>query len=341
MKLIRFLFFPFAIIYDVVTTIRNYFYDVHIFKSVRFKIPVIAVGNLSVGGTGKSPQIEYLIRLLQNDKKVAVLSRGYKRKTSGFILINETHSAEDVGDEPLQFYKKYENISVAVDADRANGIRQLQKLVQPEVVLLDDAFQHRKVTAGFYILLTKFNDLYTNDFLLPTGNLRESRRGAKRADVIIVTKCPENLSENEQSNIRAKLKITSNQKLFFTSISYHKTTAGSHSITLDELEEYEILLVTGIANPTPFVDFLQKKKCKIHHLDFPDHYDFTEADIIKINQKFEGMNSSKKMILTTEKDYMRLFKKLKNLSYLEIETQFLNEEQELNKAIKQYCNINF
>ena len=222
MKFLRFLLFPFAIIYDVVTTIRNFFFEVGVFKQTSFKIPVIVVGNLSVGGTGKTPQIEYLIRLLKDGFKTAVLSRGYKRKTEGFVLLNDTHSAEDVGDEPLQYFKKFQNIDVAVDANRVEGISKLITDKSPEVILLDDAFQHRKVKGSFYILLTKYNDLFVDDFLLPAGNLRESRSGAKRADIILVTKCPENLNENEQNLIKNKFRKY-NKKVFFTTIYFIMT----------------------------------------------------------------------------------------------------------------------
>jgi tetraacyldisaccharide 4'-kinase len=196
MNFLRKILFPFAVLYGFITSIRNFLFDYRILKSYSFPIPVIAVGNLSVGGTGKTPQIEYLIRLLSNKYKIATLSRGYKRKSEGFILANATSNAEILGDEPFQFYKKFPNIQVAVDANRKNGIEQLlSQSNKPDVILLDDAFQHRKVKAGFYILLTAYNDLFINDFMLPTGNLRESRSGAKRADMIIVTKCPRDISE--------------------------------------------------------------------------------------------------------------------------------------------------
>ncbi len=196
MNLIRKIVFPFAILYGLVTSLRNFLYDAGILKSFSFNLPVIVVGNLSVGGTGKTPQIEYLIRLLSDKYKVAALSRGYKRKTTGFILADANANAEIIGDEPFQYYTKFPNIQVAVDADRKNGIEQLlSNSRQPEVVLLDDAYQHRKVKAGFYILLTSYNELYSDDFQLPTGNLRENRSGAKRANVIVVTKCPSDLSK--------------------------------------------------------------------------------------------------------------------------------------------------
>ena len=337
MKLLRFLLFPFAILYDLITSIRNFLFDVNIFESTEFDIPVIAVGNLSVGGTGKTPQIEYLINLLQNDYKVAVLSRGYKRKTEGFILLNDSHSAEDVGDEPLQFFKKYSNIKVAVDANRTNGISQLllQK-EKPDVVLLDDAFQHRKVKAGFYVLLTKYNDLYSNDFLLPTGNLRESGRGAKRADIIVVTKCPSFLSSEEKIQIRKKLKATDNQQVLFSTISYANAIKGKNEIETKKLSDLEIVLVTGIANPKPMLQFLKELNVNYAHLNFPDHHHFTENDINKINSQFDGISNTNKIILTTEKDYMRLANKIESLYYLPIKTQILDNSEKFDKNIQEF-----
>ncbi len=202
MIILRYLLFPFAILYGIITSIRNILFDKGVLKSYLFDIPIIAVGNLSVGGTGKTPQIEYLIRLLSPKYTVATLSRGYKRKSEGFVLADVNSNAEILGDEPFQMHQKFPNINVAVDADRKNGIEQLLSLSEkPNVILLDDAFQHRKVKAGFYILLSAFDDLFCNDLLLPTGNLRESRSGAKRANVIIITKCPKDLSEIAQENI--------------------------------------------------------------------------------------------------------------------------------------------
>ena len=335
----RFLLFPFAILYDFITRIRNYFYDVGIFKSTSFDVPVIAVGNLSVGGTGKTPQIEYLIRILQNEYTIAVLSRGYKRKTSGFIRINASHTAADVGDEPLQFYKKFSTISVAVDENRVNGIQELHKNCTPDIILLDDAFQHRKVAAGFYLLLTNYNDLFLDDFLLPTGHLRESRCGAKRANSIVVTKCPQNLSKEKQNELREKLIVRSNQQVFFSTINYHPKTLGSLQISIDVLHEYEIVLVTGIANPTPLLEFLKDRYCKIHHIAFSDHHHFTSQDIDKIIIKFKEITSDKKIVLTTEKDYMRLVDQISELSYLEIATEFLEGKERFIKEIKSFCRI--
>ncbi|MBA6156449.1 tetraacyldisaccharide 4'-kinase [Tenacibaculum sp. S7007] len=335
MKLLRFLLFPFAVLYDVITTIRNWFFDIGILKSTSFDIPVIAVGNLSVGGTGKSPQIEYLIRLLQDDYSIAVLSRGYKRKTKGFQIVNDNHQAIDVGDEPLQFYKKFRNkITVAVDANRTNGIQQLLKSKNPaEVVLLDDAFQHRKVKASTYILLTKYNDLYSDDFMLPTGNLREDRRGAKRADVIIVTKCPEDLSELDQKNILKKIKPAKNQQVFFTTISYNEDLKGESKLSISELKNKEVLLVTGIANPKPLLNYLDAKEIKYKHLNYPDHHNFTKDDIDKVVKTKQELSSSKSIVLTTEKDFMRLSGKIENLYYISIQSEFLNNSEIFNDFI--------
>ena len=338
MKLVRYLLFPFAILYDLITSIRNFLYDIGGSKSTSFDIPLIAVGNLSVGGTGKTPQIEYLIRLLRH-KKAAVLSRGYKRKTSGFVLVNKNHSSEDVGDEPLQFFRKFPNVSVAVDANRVAGIKQLREKVDPEVVLLDDAYQHRKLKAGFYILLTKYGDLYVDDFILPTGNLRESRRGAKRADVIIVTKCPEMLALEDQETLIKKLKPLEGQKVFFTTISYGNMLKGSRSIAVDDLFDYEVLLVTGIAIPQPLLDFLNGKKINYQHLKYPDHHHFSKSDIDTIKRAFEALSSSKKMIVTTEKDYVRLSDTINDLSYIEIETRFLNGQDEFDTKILEFVEV--
>ncbi|WP_431164462.1 tetraacyldisaccharide 4'-kinase [Tenacibaculum halocynthiae] len=336
MKVIRFLLFPIAVIYDIVTSIRNILFDKNFYKEKSFAFPIIAVGNLSVGGTGKSPQIEYLIRLLSKNYKLATLSRGYKRKTKGFQIVTSKHLAEDVGDEPLQFYKKFKNkITVAVDANRVNGIEQLMKQTnKPEVVLLDDAFQHRKVKASLYVLLTKYKDLYVNDYILPTGNLRESRRGAKRADIIIVTKCPDDLSDKEQKKIIKKVNPKGSQELFFTTISYDFRLYGNKNLLIDDLKGKEIVVVTGIANPAPFLQFLKSKNIKVRHLKFPDHHHFTKGDIEKIKLEYNSIVSLGKVILTTEKDFVRLENRVDNLFYLPIESSFLTNKQKFDTIIE-------
>ncbi len=339
MKVLRFILFPFAILYDFVTRIRNFFFNTGIFHQTSFKTPVIVVGNLSVGGTGKTPQIEYLIRLLKNNFKTAVLSRGYKRETKGFVLLNKNHLAIDVGDEPLQYFQKFKNIDVAVCVNRVKGITNLIKSNTPEVILLDDAFQHRKVKGSFYILLTKFNDLFMDDFLLPMGRLRERREGAKRADVILVTKCPDDLTEESQKLIKQKL-LKFNKEVFFTSIFYAESVLGATEMLTSELKNFEVLLITGIANPAPLLNYLKSLNVKFQHLKYADHHYFSDKEIEEVKNKFDTMQSSK-IILTTEKDYVRLVDKIKNLSYLPIETSFLNNDNKVfNRLINTHLKEN-
>jgi tetraacyldisaccharide 4'-kinase len=333
MNLLRKILFPFAILYGFITSIRNFLFDKGILKSYSFDIPIIAVGNLSVGGTGKTPQIEYLIRLLSPKYKVATLSRGYKRKSEGFVLADSTSNAEILGDEPFQFYKKFKNIQVAVDADRKNGIEQLlSQSIKPEVILLDDAFQHRKVKVGFYILLTSYGDLYSDDFMLPTGNLRESRNGAKRANLVVVTKCPANLSLDEQNKIAAKLKLESNQELYFSFIDYDEFIySEGKTMKVSEIRNVNKLLLAGIAKPNPFFAYLQDENDE--KLVFPDHHHFTENDINDIKNK-----SQNKIIITTEKDFVRLKGCIPNeqLFYLPIRSSFLSASDDFDKTITNY-----
>ena len=338
MNILRKILFPFAILYGFITAIRNFLFDRGVLKSTSFDIPVIAVGNLSVGGTGKSPQIEYLIRLLSDKYKVATLSRGYKRKSEGFVLANSTSNAEILGDEPFQFYQKFPNIQVAVDANRTNGITQLlSQKEKPEVILLDDAYQHRKVRAGFYILLTAFDDLYADDFMLPTGNLREIRSGADRANVIVVTKCPKNLSDEKQEEIRLKLKLSCSQQIYFTFIDYDDAVyRKGEEIDVKDIKSETKLLLAGIAKPKPFFDFLKNEKDEC--LTFPDHHHFSETDLNAIKNKAQN-----KKIITTEKDYVRLkdSKLVSQLYYLPIKSTFINHQQNFDATILEYVKSCF
>ena len=337
MKIFRKILFPFSLIYDLVTRIRNYFYDKNILMATEFNVSTIVVGNLSVGGTGKTPQIEYLIRLLSSEYKVAVLSRGYKREEKGFLLVNENSSAKLIGDEPFQYFKKFKKIQVAVDTNRVNGINNLLELdVKPEVILLDDAFQHRKVKGGLNILLTSYDNLYIDDLILPAGNLRESKTGAKRADMIIVTKCPVKLSKNSRDNIIHKIKPRKNQEVYFSTIEYDAELKGSSAIKISDLTNYEILLVTGIANSTPLIAHLEALKLNFKHLEYPDHHKFSKQELIKIKLLFDEMKSNKKIILTTEKDYVRIFDDFEKLYYIGIKTAFLKDEITFNNRIKKY-----
>lgn len=333
MNLLRKLLFPFAILYGQITSIRNFLFDKGIFKSYSFDLPVIAVGNLSVGGTGKTPQIEYLIRLLSDKYKIATLSRGYKRQSEGFILADANSNATILGDEPFQFFQKFPNIQVAVDADRKNGIEQLlAKNPKPEVILLDDAYQHRKVKAGFYILLTSYGDLYIDDFMLPTGNLRESSSGAQRASVIIITKCPSNLSLDKQKEIKNQLKLSENQELYFTYIDYEDSIySENRKIKVDEIRVFDKVLVAGIAKPEPFFNYL--KNINDICLSFPDHHNFTDKDILEIKNAAQN-----KIIITTEKDYVRLKGSLPSdqLFYLPIKSSFISGSDDFDKNILNY-----
>lgn len=331
-KLLRKLLLPFSALYWLVTAIRNLLYDRGVYASHSFTIPVIAVGNLSTGGTGKTPQTEYLIRLLSK-YSIATLSRGYGRKTKGFIIANETASAETIGDEPYQFYSKFPNSTVAVDANRVNGVSQLLgHSPKPEVILLDDAYQHRRLTAGFYILLTAYGDLYPDDFILPAGNLRESRTGANRANAIIVTKCPPGLTAAQQQHIVKKLQPKPSQKVFFTCIDYDNTVySGNGEMSVEALKNKPKVLVAGIAKPHPFFDYLKGEA--VVAKQYPDHHAFTEAELNELNQL-----ANDNIIITTEKDYTRLKGKLPadRLYYLPIKSRFLSGAYDFDNTILTY-----
>lgn len=331
MNILRKLLSPVALLYWLATFIRNFLYDVGVFKSETFDVPLIAVGNLSVGGTGKSPQIEYLIRLLSANYKVATLSRGYKRSTTGFVLADYSANAKTLGDEPFQFYTKYPNTIVAVDEDRVEGIEILLDLNdKPQVILLDDAFQHRKVKAGFYILLTAYDDLFCDDFILPFGNLREPSFGKKRADMIIVTKCPNDLSELAQQKIKDKLQVS--QPVYFTTIAYDTHVCnGNQKFSVNEIIAEAKIVVAGIAKPNLFFDFLQTKPEE--RMVFSDHHNFDARDIKTISDKAKNNK-----IITTEKDYVRLKDELpeEQLFYLPIQSKFIHEGNDFDKKILDY-----
>src|SRR5690606_16917239 len=277
MKILRKILFPLSLIYATITSVRNFLYDRGIKKSTSFDLPIIAVGNLSVGGTGKTPMVEYLIRLLSGKYKLATLSRGYKRKSKGFLLANATTKMEEIGDEPFQYHSKFKKIKVAVDENRVEGVAKiLEMLPETEIVLLDDAFQHRKIKAGFYIMLTAYDDLFYKDCVLPAGNLRESRSGVKRADVVVVTKCPTDLTPEKIQEIKSKI-ACDDENIFFSIIQYSPiVTNGKVDLEISELKD-KFIAVAGIAKPKYFYDYL---KCSTENcLTFPDHHSFTEKDL--------------------------------------------------------------
>lgn len=307
----KILLLPFTVLYGITVFLRNKFYDWGLFRSVSYHIPVICVGNISAGGTGKTPAIEYLIRILQKQNyNIATLSRGYGRKTKGYILADSSSTATIIGDEPLQFQRKFQHIRVSVCENRVTGINLLlEQKPSPDVILLDDAIQHRRVKPGLTILLTEYDKLYSSDWLLPSGRLREFRTGACRANIIIVTKSPEHLMEKEKQDIVRKLKPKKDQTVLFSFIRYQEPVAffdaGKRKLTSLSADT-EILLFSGIANPKPLELYLKTKHHKVDSLSYGDHHVYTENDLKKISQKFRNIASENKAIFTTEKDFMRL-----------------------------------
>lgn len=302
------LLLPLSIIYGVIIETRNLLFHIGILKSRSFSVPVICVGNITVGGTGKTPHTELIIAELRKKFRVACLSRGYKRKTSGFILADIHSTAREIGDEPMQIKNKFPDILVACDGNRVRGIEKLLALKQPpEVIVLDDAFQHRYVQADKNIVLVDYNRPIYEDCLLPAGRLRENTNALKRADYIIVTKCPQNLQPIERRILSKHLKIKPYQQLFFTTLGYghiHTLSSETSRITLDK--NSHILCVTGIAQPQPYIDQLKTFTPHIKELRFPDHHNFSPKDIQCIGQLFEEIKAPEKYIFTTEKDAVRL-----------------------------------
>ena len=314
----RFLLLPFAILYGLGVRLRHFLYDRGWLSSKRYPFPILCVGNLAVGGTGKTPMVEYLVRLL-GQEQVAILSRGYRRKTRGFVLADDSATAMTLGDEPYQYHRKFLRATVAVCESRQEGIERLLENPHFKYIILDDAFQHRKVQAGTNLLLTSYDKLYTQDFLLPVGSLRDIRSRARKAQIIIVTKCPE-LTQTEQEKIIQQLKPLPSQKVYFTSIAYSdRVYSHEDSQALKDFIATPFTLVTGIANPTPLVDFLEKQGASFEHLAYSDHHHFSNRELELLRQKGR--------ILTTEKDYVRLEGALSTLYYLPIETQFLNDQR--------------
>ncbi|MCU7551471.1 tetraacyldisaccharide 4'-kinase [Chitinophagaceae bacterium LB-8] len=309
LKSFRILLLPFAFLYGLVIIIRNWLYDKNISRSTTFALPLICVGNLSVGGTGKSPMVELLVRKLKDRFKVATLSRGYKRKTKGYVLASEQTTSIEIGDEPMQFHRKFPGIPVAVGEERIVAIPQLlHDRPESEVIILDDAFQHRAIKAGLNILLTDYNNLFTRDFYLPTGDLRDSRSSYKRADIIVVTKCPSNFSEEERMSIAGEIEPLPHQQIFFANITYGNPYHIINGTEISFSEQTEVLLVTGIANPKPLKKYLEECSRTYFQLQYSDHHIFTIDDFNEITDRFEHIHSENKIILTTEKDATRLLK---------------------------------
>ncbi len=337
-----------ASMYGTVVHIRNFLFDIKVLRSVSFNIPTICVGNLTVGGTGKTPHVEYLIKLLSEEYNVATLSRGYKRKTKGFILADSSSTASQIGDEPFQIYSKHQNITVAVDEKRVRGIESiLKEKPKTDVILLDDAFQHRYVKPGHSILLVDYNNLVTRDYFLPLGRLRDSTSQMHRAETVIITKCPDDIKPIDQRIICKELKLYPYQNIYFTSYKYGSLTPvfDASNQQPSRFDNYKALAMAGIANPKPFFNHLKSNYNLIDTIEFPDHFSFTEKKIKAIFERFSEIKDDEKIIITTEKDASRLKEYSQQLSneirktffYIPVEVEFLNGKgKEFNSKIIKY-----
>jgi tetraacyldisaccharide 4'-kinase len=332
-----------AYVYGRIIIFRNWLYDQKVIGSVTFNLPIICVGNLSVGGTGKSPMVDFIVSFLKKTYPVATLSRGYKRRTSGYILAGGHSTAIEIGDEPMQFHIKHPDITVAVGEKRIEAIPQLlYDRPETRLIILDDAFQHREINAGMNILLTDYANRYTHDFYLPTGDLRDQRSSASRADVIVVTKCPPGLTEHERFLIMQEINPASHQTMFFTTIQYNTPyhIVGGAPLTISK--SHEVLLVCGIANPEPLTDYIHEESKTYDALFYSDHHIFSIDDISDIKDRFDQITVNKKIIITTEKDAVRLVKfhdQLSSLPFyiLPISLKFLFGQQAAFEAlIEQY-----
>lgn len=347
MRLLRIFLFPFSLLYGLGVLARNAFYDAGIFTSKKFNLPVISIGNLTVGGSGKSPMAEYLIRLLKDNYKTAVLSRGYGRKTKGFLLVQQTSSADETGDEPLQFKNKFPDITAAVCEKRALGIERLQH--DHEVIILDDAFQHRAVKPGLSILLYDYNQLQHWQWLLPTGDLREPLWEKRRADIIVVTKAPAALSDSERQQLTRRIAPLEHQLVFFSYLEYGDlvSSAGADTRPLASLtEETAIIILSGIANPKPLLNELEKYGSSLIHHEYPDHHPYSRKNIVKLAEAYQKQPNQDKLIVTTEKDMQRLrsadgFELLEKIPvyYLPVKA-VLHHADQFNLLIEEYVKRN-
>lgn len=309
LKSFRYLLWPLALLYGWIIALRNWLFDKQILRSSTFNFPLICVGNLALGGTGKTPMTAYIVSFLKNNYRVATLSRGYKRKTKGFALADEQTSALEIGDEPMLFHQRFPDVTVAVGEERLVAIPQLlHARPDTEVIILDDAFQHRYVQAGLNILLTEYRNLYTRDLMFPAGDLRDVRSSSKRANIIVVTKCPPELSIAEKNNLEKELRPTAAQTVYFTRIAYdlpyHLITRQTRALEPD----MHLLLITGIANPKPLKDYLVSRVQGYDMMRFADHHIFNSVDLADIKKQFARLPEGQRLILTTEKDAVRLEK---------------------------------
>ena len=349
--MLKILLLPFSLIYGLVLRFRHFLFDTGVLPSKSFDVPTISVGNLSLGGTGKTPHTEYLTRLLDKDFQIAIVSRGYLRKSNGYILADESSSFQDIGDEPMQYQRKFgKNVYVAVDKNRCRAVKKLLTMEKPpETIILDDAMQHRFIKPGLSILLTDYRQLYTDDFLVPAGKLRDLKSRAKKADIIVVTKTDRVLSPIIKRLLLDKIKPQPGQNVYFSYQTYqHPVQFPSFQETRFERKYSAIILFTGIANPYPLKDYLRYRCRELITIDFPDHHAYTEQDIRQIRKTWEEYFSHKKIIVTTEKDAMRLINSpylrlLKDLPvvYVPIKVKFHGEDaQKFNRQILNYVREN-
>ncbi len=310
MEAFRFLLFPFALAYGLIIRVRNLLFDIKILRSVKFALPILSVGNLIAGGSGKTPLVEYIIRLLGKNANLATLSRGYKRKTKGYHLATENESVDTLGDEPLQYHEKFASVHVAVSESRREGIRRLMlEIPDLDAVILDDAFQHRFVHPQLSILVTDYFKLYSEDWLLPFGRLREHISGRKRADIIVVTKTPRIFSPIVRKQLIEDLKPYPGQQVCFAYINYLPFVPVYKNNKLNqEIEDkvYTIIMLTGIGNPGPMQEYLRRLCTDLEIMEFPDHHEFTEKELLLLKEKYKYLPTKRKMIITTEKDAKRL-----------------------------------
>lgn len=347
--------FPLSLLFGIIVWMRNRLFDLNFLRSKEFEIPVISVGNISVGGTGKTPHVEYIIRLLKDESRLAMLSRGYKRKTTGYVLADTNSTSDDIGDEPRQVKQKFPYISVAVDGNRVRGITKLLETEKGlEAIILDDAFQHRYVTAGMSVLLVDYSYPLKNDFYLPYGRLREPASERARADVIIVTKCPARIKPIDRRLMEKDLIMFAYQKIFFTTFLYGEPIPVFENFAIEtSLEKIKninpsVMLLTGIANPVPLKKFVNSFSSNIEELIYPDHYTYNASDLHELIVKFTSISQKEKIVITTEKDAMRLqhFSDLDEeikaaIYYIPVHIEFLeNESKDFNHIITSYVRNN-
>lgn len=331
MSVIRFLVFPLSIIFKFVTDIRNKLYDCNFLKSEKINVPVISVGNLSTGGTGKTPLVDFIIYNLKRDYNISVLSRGYNRKSKGFFEIKNSDNPSLVGDEPFLIKSNHSEVPVFACEDRVEGAKKIISENNTNLILLDDAFQHRKISRNLDIVLTDYNNLFYKDYLLPYGNLRESRNNINRADVIIVTKCPLDFNKADAIKIKNQINPKKTQSLFFSQIKYSEKLFGFKELSFKSIRNSKLTLVTGIANSQPLKEYLKKNNVNFDHFDYPDHYNYSRKDVNKILA-----TTKNNLILTTKKDYYKLSQfKINNLLYIDIKVEFLDGKQEFLSTIKE------